>query len=143
ANDLLAYDEIPNQELVNVYIPYTNINNYIFELFGEFEFKHSGTVMITALLGQGRAPVDPVCYLQVSANEMEMMVVADKKLRFYNQFEYTGKEDFLYYLLFSLEQLGLSPETIPVKMFGSIEEGDPTFELCHRYVGHLSVFVPN
>lgn len=143
ASDLLAHDEIPNQDLINVYIPYTNINNYIFELFGEFEFRHSGTVLISALLGQGRPPVEPVCYLQVAEREMEMMVVRDKKLCFYNQFEYTGPEDFVYYLLFSLEQLGIAPEKVQLKMFGAIEEGDPVFELCHRYLGQVSVFVPN
>ncbi len=143
ANDLLAYDEIPNQELINVYIPYTNINNYIFDLFGAFEFKHSGTVLISTLMGQGRMSKEPICYLQVSEKEIEMMVVSQKNLLLYNQFEYGSPEDFLYYLLYGLEQLELSPEKVQIKMFGAIEEGDPIFELCHRYVEHLSVFVPN
>ncbi len=143
ANDLIAYDEIPNQDIVNVYIPYTNINNYIFDLFGEFEFKHSGTVLISTLLNEGRTAPDPICYVQVAENEMEMMVVSDKKLLFYNQFEYKNPNDFLYYLLFSLEQLQLNPEKTQLKMFGAIEEGDPIYELCHQYVGQVSVFVPN
>ncbi|MCB0372762.1 MAG: DUF3822 family protein [Muricauda sp.] len=143
ANDLIAYDEIPNQDMVNVYIPYTNINNYIFELFGEFEFKHSGTVLITSLLGQSRITAEPTCYVQVSEKEMEMMVVSDKKLLFYNQFDYKTKEDFLYYLLFSLEQLQMNLEKINLKLFGAIEEGDPIFELCHQYITQVSVFVPN
>ncbi|MEC8831050.1 MAG: DUF3822 family protein, partial [Bacteroidota bacterium] len=133
ANDLIAYDELPNLDMVNVYIPYTNINNYIFELFGEFEFKHSGTVLINTLLKQQRSTTDPTCYLQVSQREMEMIVVSDKKLRFYNQFEYGNKEDFLYYLLFSLEQLQIPPETVQLKLFGAIEEGDSIYELCYRY----------
>ncbi|MFD2099175.1 DUF3822 family protein [Flagellimonas iocasae] len=143
ANDLIAFDEIPNQEMVNVYVPYTNINNYIFELFGEFEFKHSGTVLINKLLNQTRLSPEPICYIQVAEKEMEMMVVAEKKLIFYNQFEFKTKEDFLYYLLFSLEQLQMNPEKIQLKLFGSIEEGDPIYNLCHQYVKQVSVFVPN
>ena len=34
--DVLSYDIVENHELVNVYVPYMNINNYIYELFGEF-----------------------------------------------------------------------------------------------------------
>ncbi|GLU45452.1 hypothetical protein Musp01_30760 [Muricauda sp. NBRC 101325] len=143
ANDLIAYDEIPNQELVNVYIPYTNINNYIFELFGEFEFKHSGTVLISTLLNQNRMGTEPVCYVQVSDKEMEMMVIADKKLLFYNQFEFKTKEDFLYYLLFSMEQLNVDLEKVQLKLFGAVSEGDPIYELCYTYVKHVSVFVPS
>jgi len=143
ANDLIAYDEIPNQDIVNVYIPYTNINNYIFELFGEFEFKHSGTVLIQSLMSQNRPTAEPVCYVQVSEREMEMMVVSEKQLIFYNQFEYATKEDFLYYLLFSLEQTQMSTEKIQLKLFGAIEEGDPIFELCHTYIKNVSVCIPN
>jgi hypothetical protein len=143
ANDLIAFDEIPNQEMVNVYVPYTNINNYIFDLFGEFEFKHSGTVLINKLLNQTRVSPEPICYVQVAEKEMEMMVVSEKKLTFYNQFEFKTKEDFLYYLLFSLEQLQMNPEKIQLKLFGKIEEGDPIYDLCYQYIKHISVFIPN
>lgn len=143
ANDLVAFDELPNQDMVNVYIPYTNINNYIFDLFGEFEFKHSGTVLISTLMSQNRTTSEPTCYVQVSGKEMEMMVVSDKKLLFYNQFEYKTKEDFLYFLLFSLEQLQMDLEKVQLKLFGAVEEGDPIFALCYQYIKNVSVFVPN
>jgi hypothetical protein len=143
ANDLVAFDELPNQDMVNVYIPYTNINNYIFDLFGEFEFKHSGTVLISTLMSQNRTTSEPTCYVQVSGKEMEMMVVSDKKLLFYNQFEYKTKEDFLYFLLFSLEQLQMDLEKVQLKLFGAVEEGDPIFDLCYQYIKNVSVFVPH
>ncbi len=41
---------LDNYDMVNVYLPFVNINNYIYDLFGEFEFKHNGTVMVQALL---------------------------------------------------------------------------------------------
>ncbi|USD24546.1 DUF3822 family protein [Flagellimonas marinaquae] len=142
ANDLIAYDEVPNQDIINVYIPYTNINNYIFELFGEFEFKHSGTVLINTLLNQNRPSSEPICYVQIAEREMEVMVISNKKLLFYNQFEYSTKEDFLYYLLFSLEQLQMDLEKVQLKLFGTIEEGDPIYDLCYQYIKNISVFVP-
>jgi hypothetical protein len=50
ANDLIAYDELDSYDMINVYVPFVNINNYIYDLFGRFEFKHNGTVLIEALL---------------------------------------------------------------------------------------------
>ncbi|WP_243396917.1 DUF3822 family protein [Flagellimonas pacifica] len=143
ANDLIAYDEVINHDIINVYIPFTNVNNYIFDLFGEFEFKHNGTVLITTLLNQSRVSVEPICYAQLSEHEMELVVIADKKFKFYNHFEYKTKEDFLYYLLFSLEQLQIDLEKVQLKLFGLVEEGDPIYELCHQYVKHVSVFIPD
>ncbi len=46
AHDMLAHD------LVNVYIPYTNINNYFFDKYGEFEFKHNVSVLVEAILAK-------------------------------------------------------------------------------------------
>ncbi|NNK75074.1 MAG: DUF3822 family protein, partial [Maribacter sp.] len=43
ANDHIAYDELNNYDIVTVYVPFANINNYVFDLFGEFEYKHNGT----------------------------------------------------------------------------------------------------
>ena len=142
ANDHIAYDEIGNHDLVNVYIPFANINNHVFDLFGEFEFKHTGTVLITTLLNQTRSASQPACYVHVTEKEMEVVVISDKKLLFYNHFEYKTKEDFLYYLLFSLEQLQIDLEQVQLKLFGLVEEGDAIFEHCYTYVKSVSVFVP-
>ncbi|WP_240740119.1 DUF3822 family protein [Flagellimonas allohymeniacidonis] len=142
ANDHIVYDELDNHEMVNVYIPFTNVNNYIFELFGEFEFKHSGSVLISTLLGQSKSSSETMCYVQVSEKEMEIVVVSEKKLLYYNFFEYSSPEDFLYYLLFTFEQLNLDTSEVQLKLFGSIEEGDAVYEICHRYVKNISVFVP-
>nr|WP_299383507.1 DUF3822 family protein [Allomuricauda sp.] len=142
ANDHIAYDEMEKHDLVNVYVPFANVNNHIFDLFGTFEFKHSGTVLITTLLNQNRNTSKPVCYVHVSEKELEIVVILDKKLRFYNLFEYKTAEDFLYYLLFSLEQMQVDLEQVQLKLFGLIEEGDAVFELCTNYIREVSVFVP-
>ena len=32
SNDALAFDEVEHEDMVNVYVPYTNVNNYIYDL---------------------------------------------------------------------------------------------------------------
>ena len=49
-NDYITYDEIKNSEIVNVYIPFVNINNFLFDIYGSFIFKHSSTVLIERLI---------------------------------------------------------------------------------------------
>ncbi len=143
ANDLLEYDEIPSFDLTNVYVPFANINNTIYDLFGDFEFKHHGTVLIEALLGSAAGSNEPVCFVYVTPEELDLIVLQQKKLLFFNNFSYTSPEDFLYYLLFSMEQLQLDPKETKVRVFGSVEEGDPIFDLCQEYVQHLSLYLPD
>lgn len=142
ANDLLEYDEIPSFEMVNVYVPFVNINNFIYELFGDFEFKHHGTVLIESLLGRNASSAEAVCYTYVTANELDIVILQNKKLIFYNNFSYKTPEDFLYYLLFTWEQLRLDPNDIKLRLFGTVEEGDLIFSICQDYIQHLSIYLP-
>lgn len=148
ANDHMAYDEIDRHDLVNVYVPFVNINNYIYDLFGAFTFKHHGSVLIESLLlnhdqlttetGSGK---NAVCYVYIYERQMDVTIMAQKKLLLYNNFSFVTKEDFLYYLLFTLEQLQLDTESVIVKLFGDIGEDDDIYELCYQYV-NVSIFVP-
>jgi len=142
ANDMMAYDEIEQQDMVNVYVPFMNINNYIYGIFGAFDFLHSGTVLIQALLQGHTESREPVCYAHAAEDQMDIIVLEHKKLVFFNSFSYDTKEDFLYYLLFTMEQLNLDPASARVRLFGTIEEGDPYYEICYRYIQNVSLFYP-
>lgn len=143
ANDLIDYDEISAYDMVNVYVPFVNINNYIYELFGEFEYLHNGTVLIQALLNSHSNGQEPVLYVHVAENQMDLVVLNKKKLVFYNSFYFNTKEDFIYYLLFTLEQLALNTEDTKIRLFGDIEEGDELYNICYEYVQQIAIFLPS
>ena len=48
-SDFISHDEIVINESVNVYVPYMNINNFIFDTFDVFEYKHASTILIDTL----------------------------------------------------------------------------------------------
>ncbi|MFD0797124.1 DUF3822 family protein [Maribacter chungangensis] len=141
--DSLAYDELEHQDIINVYVPYANINNYIYDIFGEFTFFHNGTILIQSLLNGYGNQKDTICYAHVSKNQLDICVVAHKNLLLYNSFLYETKEDFAYYLLFVLEQLELDNDQVPVKLFGAIEEDHAVFKLCRKYIKKIIIFTPS
>ncbi|CAM4197736.1 DUF3822 domain-containing protein [Zobellia roscoffensis] len=143
ANDHLAFDELESFEINNVYVPFVNINNYIYDLFGEFTFKHNGTVMVEALMNGQTISKNAVCYIHTSQRQMDVTIIASKKLLLFNSFNFVTKEDFLYYLLFTLEQLELDAESVSIKLFGDIEKDDDIYDLCYNYVKDVSMFYPS
>lgn len=143
ANDHIDFDELESYDMINVYVPFANVNNYIYDLYGEFVFKHSGTVMVESLLSNHNNIKAPICFVHVTQKQMEVTIIAQKKLLLYNSFDFNSKEDFIYYLLFAFEQLQLDTETTKLKLFGDIEEGDLIYEICYTYVKHVSIFVPS
>jgi len=143
ATDVLSFDEVENHDLVNVYVPYMNINNYIYELFGEFTYMHNGTVLLQSLMNNQTQNPETICYVHVNKSQLDITVLNQRKLLLYNSFSYTTKEDFVYYLLFVLEQLELDPKKAIVKLFGTIEEDDAIFQLCYTYIQHITIFAPS
>ena len=141
--DHLDYDPIDGLEMMNVYVPFANVNNYIYDLFGEFEFKHTATVLLETLIKLPGSAQGTTCYVHLAESQMDMAVLSQKKLRFFNSFPITSETDFMYYLLFSLEQLGLEPTDVKLRLLGEVEEGDPLFEMAASYLEHVSVFVPS
>ena len=99
-NDYVAFDKIFNNECVNVYIPYVNINNYIFEMFDSFIYKHYSSIILEKVKLNEKNTATPSLYLNINVNHMELIYFVKNKLVFYNRFDFNTKEDLIYYLLF-------------------------------------------
>ena len=135
ASDLITFDELDFMNSKNVYVPYVNINNFLFQNFGEFEYKHYSSVMLEKLFSI--ATNDICCYIHVSKSTFDIVIIKNSNLQFFNVFEYKTKEDFMYYVLFTLEQLELSTEETLVTVLGDIEEDSDLFRLMYTYIRNI------
>ena len=135
ATDLITFDELDFMNSKNVYIPYVNINNFLFQNFGEFEYKHYSSVMLEKLFSI--ATNDICCYIHVSKSTFDIVIIKNSNLQFFNVFEYKTKEDFMYYVLFTLEQLDLSTEETLVSILGDMEEDSDLFRLMYTYIRNI------
>lgn len=140
--DVVAHDALTN-DLVNVYIPYTNINNYFFDKYGEFEFKHNISVLLEAILAKSTAKNETNVYLHDHTNYYDLIVVRDNKLLLANNFYYDTKEDFIYYLLFTAEQLQIDPSEFKLWLLGDILKDSETFEIAYKYVKNIDFLIPD
>ncbi|MGY6647334.1 DUF3822 family protein [Wenyingzhuangia sp. IMCC45574] len=138
-NDFVSYDEIPKVEANNVYIPYVNINNYIFDSFGEFTYLHSSTVFLENILKAFTVDVKTM-FVNVYANNFQLFVLENNKLVLHNHFSYATKEDFAYYILFVAEQLKMNPNEFNLHLFGEINEEDPNYQLLYNYVRNILIY---
>ena len=72
----------------------------------------------------------PKMFLNIEAFHFEIMSVENNHLKFYNRFDYQTKEDFIYYVLFTIEQIQLNPEEFPVVLMGSVNESDELYQIA-------------
>ena len=140
-NDFIAFDKIESLGINNVYIPYVNINNYLFNSFGEFEYKHHQTVLLEKLLKLPNSE-DKIMYVNVSKHYFDVIVLHNNNLVFLNSFHFKTKEDFIYYILFTAEQLALNPEEFKLLFSGIIAKDDELFKITYQFVRNVD-FVKN
>ncbi|MEL4307694.1 DUF3822 family protein [Joostella sp. CR20] len=138
-NDFISYDELKSYDIYNVYVPFANVNNYIFDKFGDFEYKHASSILVETLINSANKSNQETIYVYVSKSHFEIVVLNQKKLIHYNTFTYQQKEDFIYYLLFTIEQLNLNPEETPTLLLGDITEESDLYKIAYTYIKHLSI----
>jgi len=135
ATDAFDFDSISTIGAKNVYIPYTNINNFLFQNFGAFEFKHHATVLIEKLLTKNKGTQ---MYLHISKNHIDIVLLKENNLHFYNSFKYSSKEDVMYYVLFTAEQLKMDPEEFILVLLGDIKKESELYNLLYTYIRNIS-----
>ncbi|MFT4575142.1 MAG: hypothetical protein ACI9SI_000040 [Polaribacter sp.] len=138
ANDYVAFDTLTQLDIKNVYVPYVNINNFFFQKFGEFDYKHHATVLIDKLILHSKNNSEKKLFVNVTNNNFDIVVVENSKLLFYNSFSFRTKEDFIYYILFTAEQLQLNPEELLLYFIGNIEEESELYHTTYQYIRNVA-----
>jgi len=139
SNDYITHDELAQNDIVNVYVPYVNINNFLYDAYGTFEFNHFTTLLLNTIFLIHKGKKETTMYINISENHFEIIVMNGTKLILYNTFEYQTKEDFIYYILFTAEQLELNPENFPLVLVGNISENDNLYNMAYTYIRHVSI----
>jgi hypothetical protein len=121
--DDFSYDAVSSIEAKTVYIPYVNINNYLFESFGSFEFTHIISTLIEKTHHKSLTKKE---YIRIHVINKILYVVAFKnqKLQLSNAFSFETPEDFAYYILFCCEELGVNREEVSLDFTGDFYKRD-------------------
>ena len=138
--DFFAFDEIPNYQINAVYIPYVNINNFFIDQFGSFDYKHANSILVSKILDASKNNDEKKMIVNFNSSHFEIIAVQNQKLLLFNSFDYQTPEDFLYYLLFTAEQLNMNPENFKLELLGTIAEEDDFYQLAYKYIRNVSLF---
>jgi len=134
--DYIAYDVIANNDMINVYLPFVNINNYFLDQFGTFQYKHHLTVLIESIFNAERNKKTNSTYLHFNEKTFDLISFKNGKLQFCNQFQFETAEDVLYYLIFCTEQIGFSND-FSLFFLGKIESHQSIVDFIKKYIDNV------
>ncbi|MBW2937920.1 DUF3822 family protein [Aureisphaera sp. CAU 1614] len=137
-NDFVSHDLVESHDIQVVYVPFVNINNYLFEKFGNFQYFHSATVLLKHFLDREKYTIKSKVFLNVEKDWFDCLAISQGKVELCNSYPFKSPEDFLYFTLFAFEQLHLNPDQVDVVLSGNIDNPSPLYELLYRYVRNIS-----
>ena len=137
-NDFAAHDFIEEIDAVNVYLPYVNVNNYIIDNFGSFNFYHYSTFLIKKLIKYNKEE-DSSLYVNLQEESFQVLIIKKKRLLYYNNFDFNNKEDILYFLLFVIEQNKIDNNKSKLYLIGKIDFNNDVYILISKFISNLEI----
>ncbi len=71
--------------------------------------------------------------------DLSISLIKDDKLHFFNKFTVKAKEDLLYYIRLTYDQLELNPNEFATYLYGFIEEKSPAFSTSYGYIRNFEI----
>lgn len=122
-------DRLEQHNAINVFAYPMSLQAKIKSKWPEADISHSSSVFLEHLPVNG----SPTVWVNVRNRNFDMAIMKDKLL-FFNNFKFNTKDDFAYFLLFAMEQNGLSGQDTIVSFSGLILPSSEIINLCGRYI---------
>jgi hypothetical protein len=138
-NDTSEVDDLTELNAKNIYVPYININNYLIDIFGSFEFYHYSTLFIKKVYKKIDCENCISFYASIRHNLLNLVILKGKKLYYSNTFEYQTKEDLLYYILFVTKQVKVVNSQTKITFLRENKLKSVEFEYLRKFLKHTEV----
>jgi hypothetical protein len=133
--------------MLDAFILYTvpkDILDTLNHLFPNYTLmSHTGRLIEGLIISNKNLQNQKRAFVNVRNSHLDLVFLEGSKLHYCNSFPYKSKEDFIYYVIFVMEQLGLNPEEIELRLSGFIDKNSMLFELIYKYVRNIDFQKPS
>jgi hypothetical protein len=144
AEEKVLFDKLTRLDIVNIFGVTNTLHEQITGFFPGTKVCHVSTVLIESIwMNFKNLITDKRIYIFVREEAFNMIIFEKKQLVYSNAFHFRAPEDFLYYVIFVMEQLNLNPEEVPVTLLGDISTKTPHFDLIFKYIRNVDFAVRN
>ena len=141
--DYISFDSLSFSQIVNVYIPYVNVNNMLLESFGKFSYIHCSSLLLEVLSKQDIYKNEPYWFVHVQYDLAYFFLMKNGKLIFYNAFQWKNEKDLLYYTMEKEKNNAIELEKATLWMSGRLKPDDEAHQLLSNYVYKTSFYTPS
>ena len=131
-NEELVIDELKSK-IINLYAIPNTIFQTVKNVIPEAILRSNSSILINNFLSLNN--LQETMFLFLKDSYINIVVTKGNKLIFQNKFEYQTKEDLLFYVLFSIQQLNFSNEEINTVIYGNISKEE--YNILYQYIRNI------
>jgi len=136
SQEIILSNSMPRLSAVKLFsIPkciYEAINSHL----QNFQIYHQSIFIIQSVL---KNKALNTVYLNIDTHFFDLHVFNDKNLILDNSFKYKTKEDLLYYLLYTFEQLSLDSKKQKIILYSNFDVDQSMISTLQKYFGNLTM----
>ena len=114
-----------------------NLKDWIKKVFPSAKLTHEIAVVIESVLRDFYSLSEDRIVINIHKDYFDIVFLSKGKLELANSFHFSEKEDLLYYVLFSFEQIGINPNLIEVFLVGDIKKGSEEHQILFKYIKNI------
>lgn len=141
--DNYFFDKFLTLSATNIYA----VPDFIITCFNQVKNKHSfhfsTSLISSALLHAKNTNALSLIDVHVLPNSFQIIIIKNQQLTLYNSFDYQTSEDFIYYLLFVLEQQKIDNKKVHIRLLGEVEKNSTIYTLLTTYINEVSFLEKN
>lgn len=148
---LMRGNQLPTYDFAQAYVHHDegflsvfSMSHALADFFSEayplqpMTFVHQAGALIEATAALGRQTTDAsTVYLYFEDEFVTIINRVGGKLQYCNRFGYRNAQDLTYYVLYTLTELAIDPETVPVMLYGEITPFAEQYTELSRFLAHL------
>ncbi|RIJ41795.1 DUF3822 family protein [Pontibacter oryzae] len=128
-------------EAINIFSLDASTYQALEALFPErqLQFVHQTSTLIRSVLHLAPRTNLRSMYVFVERNYVTLLVVGPSGLEFCNIFHYLSPEDFIYYIIFVMQEQKMNPEQETIMVWGDITHDSSLFNILQKYIRQIKL----
>lgn len=138
------YDFVDAFNLVNIYTINSKIRNWFVDKFPNSVFLNFTTVFLDNIRRNYNIDKDSTVFVNINDSHFQVACFSYNKLIHYNDFPYNTPEEYIFFLLYTLNQLKINPHSEHIYFLGldMSLKNSKVGEITSSYIKHIEKKVP-
>jgi hypothetical protein len=133
----VRHEELQAQQAVCVYRVPEGCIRYFEKMQRKVTYSHFSSLFISKAIAAYGSQPNTVCIF-IHENSFELVAPIPGKFRLYNTYNFQSAQEFIYFLLLAVKQLGYDPETLNLNVSGGIDTDSTLMEIVCKYIRNVN-----